>query len=77
MEQGAPERNVVWHAGRITDSAEEDGVKRLEDLNPIIGKHAAMRFIVVARCKVKVLELKLEAKALGRSFESLEAFRHD
>ncbi|KAI3480882.1 hypothetical protein L1887_56956 [Cichorium endivia] len=77
LRQRTPQRHVVRVAVRIADRAKEDGVERLQELDPVVRHHLAVLVEVVARGKVERRQLEREAEALRCRLQGLQATWHD
>ena len=75
LDQAAPERDIVGHAGRPADGAEIDRVHAFELLLPV-GHHVAVAGVVVAAGPVDVGQLQLDAEALRRGLQDAQALGH-
>ncbi len=74
LDQRSPQRDVVGHLLGPAHGTEEDRIMMADVFFPIVRHHLAVPQVVVARCKVKLVELQREAILFGGGLQHAHAF---
>ncbi len=75
LDQRSPKRDMVGHGRRPADGAVEDRVVRAENVEPVLGHHAAVLRVVIA-IPVELLPIECDAELAPGGLENGHALRH-